>query len=285
MSDLIIQTRDALLAAGTVPKKSLSQNFLINRHLLEKQITFSELTSNDIVLEIGGGTGILTDELSKIASQVYCVEYDKYLAEYLRQKFSKKENVTIIEGNVLKIQLPESNKIIANLPYHISSPITFKLLDLDFELAVLMYQHEFALRMVAKPRTDDYSRLSANLQYQAHVELLQRIPRKAFYPMPKVDSALVKIIPKKSALPVPVKQFRIVTRLLFNTKNKLVSSVFYDYFKRLISKDERIVFKKSLDALQFSTTRVRELTIDELVVITKELYTFLEEQQKTALLK
>ncbi|NHJ48127.1 MAG: ribosomal RNA small subunit methyltransferase A [Asgard group archaeon] len=285
MSDLIIKTRDALLAAGTVPKKSLSQNFLINKHLLEKQIAFAAISSEDIILEIGGGTGLLTEELAKKAKHVYCIEYDKNLAQFLREKFKHNEKIEIIEGDVLKLSLPKANKIIANLPYHISSPITFKLLDHEFELAILMYQHEFAKRMVAKPKTEDYSRLSANLQYQSEVEILQRIPRKAFYPMPKVDSALVKITLKKEKPPIPVKHFRITTRILFNTKNKLVSAVFYEYFKRFIEKTERIPFKKSLNEIKYSSHRVRELSIEELVVITRELVNLLEKEQKITLLK
>jgi 16S rRNA (adenine1518-N6/adenine1519-N6)-dimethyltransferase len=286
MSELIIQTRDALLEAGTVPKKSLSQNFLINKHLLEKQIAYAALTETDVILEIGGGTGLLTTQLAERAKQVFCIEYDKKLAAYLRSKFKSRSNVEIIEGDVLKIDLPQANKIIANLPYHISSPITFKLLDCNFDLAILMYQYEFAKRMIAKPRTDDYSRLSANLQYQANVELLQRIPRKSFYPMPKVDSALVKITLKKEELPVQVDQFRIVSRILFNTKNKLVSSVFYDYFKRVIPKSERASFKQLMNnKITHSSTRVRELSIEELVTITNELIGFLEAEQKISLLK
>jgi 16S rRNA A1518/A1519 N6-dimethyltransferase RsmA/KsgA/DIM1 with predicted DNA glycosylase/AP lyase activity len=148
-----------------------------------------------------------------------------------------------------------------------------------------MYQYEFAKRMVAKPKTEDYSRLSANLQLQSEVEILQRIPRKAFYPMPKVDSALVKITLKKEKPPIPIGDFRIITRILFNTKNKLVSAVFYEYFKKLIPKTERIPFKKSLDAIKFSSHRVRELSVNELIIITKELISLLEKEQKITLLK
>ncbi len=286
MSELIKQTRDALLKAGTIPKKSLSQNFLIDKNQLENQIAFAALNSDDIILEIGGGTGLLTNLLIDRVKFVYCIEYDKNLADYLRLKFQSNSNIKIIEGDVLKLDLPQANKIIANLPYHISSPITFKLLDQNFDLAILMYQYEFAKRMIAQPGTEDYSRLSANLQYQANVELLKRIPRKSFYPMPKVDSAIVRIILKKENLPVPVDYFRIVTRILFNTKNKLVSSVFYDYFKKVILKSDRISFKQSLlSGISHSSIRVRELTIEELVTITKELVEFLHSINKISLLK
>ncbi|MBK5114840.1 MAG: ribosomal RNA small subunit methyltransferase A [Candidatus Heimdallarchaeota archaeon] len=286
MSELIIKTRDALIQAGISPKKSLSQNFLINKDVLIRQIGYAKLTEEDVVLEIGGGTGVLTEELAKSAGTVYSIEYDRNLAKYLTRKFHSHDNVTIISGDALKLDFPKANKFIANLPYHISSPITFKILDYDFELAVFMYQYEFAQRMVAKPRTDDYSRLSANLQFQAEVEILERVPRNYFFPMPKVDSALVQIKPKKEELPISKKYYRLTSRVLFNTKNKLVCSVLYDYFKKIIPKEERFAFKKQLDnSLSFANSRVRELSVDDLVVTTGELMEFLQATKKLDLLK
>ncbi|MCK5047059.1 MAG: hypothetical protein KAS22_10805, partial [Candidatus Heimdallarchaeota archaeon] len=196
------------------------------------------------------------------------------------------DNVTILAGDALKLDYPEVTKFIANLPFHISSPITFRLLDYDFELAVLMYQYEFARRMVAKPRTDDYSRLSANLQFQAEVEILERVPRKCFLPMPKVDSALVQIKPKKEKLPISKKYYRITSRILFNTKNKLVCSVLYDYFKRIIPKEERFEFRKQLtENLSLAKNRVRELSVDDLVKTTGEIMEFLQASNQLNLLK
>ncbi|NHJ32371.1 MAG: ribosomal RNA small subunit methyltransferase A [Asgard group archaeon] len=286
MSELIIKTRDALIQAGISPRKSLSQNFLINKDVLTRQIRYAKLNEEDIVLEIGGGTGVLTEELAKFAGTIYTIEYDRKLASYLERKFRTNKNVTIISGDALKIDFPEANKFIANLPYHISSPITFKLLDYDFDLAIFMYQYEFARRMVAKPGTDDYSRLSANLQFQAEVEILERVPRNYFFPMPKVDSALVQIKPRKEKLPISKKYYRITSRILFNTKNKLVCSVLYDYFKKIIPKEERFEFKKQLDkSLSFANSRVRELSVDDLVKTTGELLEFLEAVNKLTLLK
>jgi len=286
MSELIIKTRDALLQAGISPRKSLSQNFLINKAVLNRQIKYANLTEEDIVLEIGGGTGLLTEQLAKAAGKVYSIEYDRKLADYLKRKFQSHNNVTILAGDALKLEYPKVTKFIANPPYHISSPITFRLLDYDFDLAVLMYQYEFARRMVAKPRTDDYSRLSANLQFQAEVEILERVPRNCFLPMPKVDSALVQIKLKKEKLPISKKYYRITSRILFNTKNKLVCSVLYDYFKRIIPKAERITFKKQLDeSLSFAKSRVRELSVEDLVKTTSEIMEFLQASNQLNLLK
>ncbi|HUT80566.1 MAG TPA: 16S rRNA (adenine(1518)-N(6)/adenine(1519)-N(6))-dimethyltransferase RsmA [Candidatus Bathyarchaeia archaeon] len=285
MSELIIKTRDALLEAGTYPKKGLSQNFIINEEILNKQIEYAQVSDNDIVLEIGGGTGLLTEKLASVAKRVFCIEYDSNLAKYLINKFKSKNNVTIIEGDALKIDFPEANKIVANLPYHISTPLTFKILDMNFDIAILMYQYEFARRMVAEPNSEDYSRLTANLQYQANVDILQRVSRGFFYPMPKVDSAIVKITLKKIDLPVPVEEYRIVSRILFNTKNKIVSSVLYDYFKRRIPKDDRIDFRNLIaEKIELSNLRVRELSVDKLVCITKDLSALLSEVNLSELL-
>jgi len=286
MSELIIKIRDALLQAGISPRKSLSQNFLINKDVLNRQIEYANLTKEDIVVEIGGGTGVLTELLAKAAGKVYAIEYDRKLTQYLKRKFHSQSNITILAGDALKLDFPEATKFIANLPYHISSPITFKLLDYDFELAILMYQYEFARRMVAKPGTNDYSRLSANLQFQAEVEILERVPRNCFLPRPKVDSALVQIKPKKEELPISKKYYRITSRILFNTKNKLVCSVLYNYFKRIIPKEERFEFKKELDkSLSFANSRVRELSVEDLVKTTGEIMEFLQASNKLNLIK
>ena len=277
MTDLIAEIRDSLLEAGISPRKILSQNFLVNSTILDRQIEYAAITEKDTVLEIGGGTGVLTERLAKKAEKVFCIEYDTMLANYLRKKFANQSHVIIIEGDVLKLELPEANKIVANLPYHISSPITFKLLESEFEIAVLMYQLEFAKRMIAQPKTDDYSRLSANLQYQAEVRILEKIAKGNFYPPPKVDSAVVEIKRLEKELPVDTKSFGIITRILFNTKNKLVSAVFYEYFKKILPKEERYTFKKKIDQeLTLAKIRVRELSISDIVSITIEMKTILE---------
>ncbi|HUU79436.1 MAG TPA: 16S rRNA (adenine(1518)-N(6)/adenine(1519)-N(6))-dimethyltransferase RsmA [candidate division Zixibacteria bacterium] len=285
MNDLIAEIRDALIQAGISPKKALSQNFMVNSDILHRQLSYAEITDEDIVLEIGAGTGILTKRLAEKAGKIFSIEYDKQLVQYLNNLFKNNEKVTIISGDILKLDLPKVNKVVANIPYHISSPITFKLLDLDIDLAVLMYQLEFANRMIAKPGTSDYSRLSVNVQYEANVEILEKVSKGNFYPPPKVDSAIVKIIPKKEKLPVEVKYFRIITRLLFNTKNKLVTAVLYEFFKKKIKKEKRFEMKNLIDTnITHSNIRVRELTNEELIQITSELVSILEREKLAHLL-
>ncbi|NHJ04979.1 MAG: ribosomal RNA small subunit methyltransferase A [Candidatus Heimdallarchaeota archaeon] len=285
MNDLIAEIRDALIQAGISPKKALSQNFMVNSDILHRQMEYAEITTEDTVLEIGAGTGVLTKRLVEKAGKIFSVEYDKQLVQYLDNLFKNNEKVTIISGDILKLDLPKVNKVVANIPYHISSPITFKLLDLDIDVAVLMYQLEFANRMIAKPGTSDYSRLSVNVQYEANVEILEKVSKGNFYPPPKVDSAIVKIIPKKEKLPVEVKYFRLVSRMLFNTKNKLVTAVLYEYFKKKIQKEKRFEMKNLIDTnITHSNIRVRELTNEELILITSELVTILEREKLIHLL-
>jgi 16S rRNA (adenine1518-N6/adenine1519-N6)-dimethyltransferase len=280
MTDLLQKTKGILLHTGVSPRKNLSQNFLINKDVLLKQISFANISSNEIVLEIGGGTGLLTEMLIPLAKKVYCIEYDRLLAKYLDWRFKEERNIEIIHGDALEVTFPSFDKVIANLPYHISSPLTFKLLEENFNLAILMYQYEFAQRMVAEPNSDDYSRLSVNVQYLSEVKLLKKISRNNFYPKPRVDSALVEIRPKKEPLPVLYENFRDITRVLFNTKNKLVGSIIYNLLKKNIRRRSRREFRKNLDAaVKHSDCRVRNLSIDDFITITKQLCDFLSKEQ------
>ncbi|WP_148882477.1 16S rRNA (adenine(1518)-N(6)/adenine(1519)-N(6))-dimethyltransferase RsmA [Thermococcus aciditolerans] len=173
----------------------LGQNFLVVPDIIERNVERAELNENDTVLEVGPGLGVLTDALSQHAGKVYAIEKDSRLVEILRAEYDW-PNVEIIEGDALKVEFPAFNKIVSNLPYQISSPITFRFLRYDFERAVLIYQLEFARRMVAEPGDRNYSRLSLMVRAKAHAELVERIGRGAFWPKPKVDSAVIVLEPK-----------------------------------------------------------------------------------------
>ena len=168
------------------------QHFLIDKRILKRIIEYGRLDSNDTVLEIGAGYGNLTAELAEKAGKVIAIEIDPELAISI----SRWKNVDVITGDAIKIEFPQFNKVISNLPYSISSPITFKLLRCKFEFGILMYQHEFAKRMVALPGNKDYSRLSIAVQYFADVELLEVVPPGAFSKLPEVNSAIVKLTPR-----------------------------------------------------------------------------------------
>jgi len=169
------------------------QHFLIDCKVISRMVDYADLRSSDSVLEIGPGTGNLTRVLAQRTGCVWAVEIDPALAESLRGRFG---NVEMIRGDALKVELPDYDKIVSNLPYQISSQITYRLLKRPFDLAVLMYQKEFAQRMLAGPGDEMYGRLGMVVGYLCYREILEWVPRSAWRPVPKVDSAIVRLQPK-----------------------------------------------------------------------------------------
>jgi 16S rRNA (adenine1518-N6/adenine1519-N6)-dimethyltransferase len=199
--------------------KKLGQHFLIDRRVLSRIGDYASLSRSDAVLEVGPGTGNLTRVLSERAGSVYAIEVDPALASSLEGRF---ENVSIIRGDALRVPLPEYNKIVSNLPYQISSKITFRLLARPFDLAVLMYQREFAERMVAPPGRREHGRLALNVAFWAEAEVLETVPRGAFSPRPQVESAIVRLRPRKTPAPVDWGGFEALTRGLFSMRRKKI---------------------------------------------------------------
>jgi 16S rRNA (adenine1518-N6/adenine1519-N6)-dimethyltransferase len=188
------EIRSLLKRYNVRPTKKHGQSFLKNQSLARNIVSAAGISKDDTVLEIGGGLGILTKQLVQEAKYVHVVEIDPRLVKFLHHEFIDCDNVSIIEGDALKISLPSVTKIVSNLPYSISSEITFRILrEIEFEQAVLMYQKEFAQRLHAIPGTSEYSRLSVNIGYQAEVEHLLDVPANMFYPVPAVDSVVVRL--------------------------------------------------------------------------------------------
>jgi 16S rRNA (adenine1518-N6/adenine1519-N6)-dimethyltransferase len=232
-------------------KKNLSQNFLVDKNIAELEIKQADIKNDDIVLEIGPGKGILTKILAEKAKKVIAIEIDESLIDKLKKILP--ENVDLIHDDALKFdfdELPKFNKIVSNLPFKISSPITFKFLEYDFELAVLIYQKEFAERLIASPGTKNYSRLSVSIYYKSICSLIRTIPKSCFKPQPSVDSSLIKIIPRESP-PFEVineKFFFNLTKNLFNYRRKKIKNILY-YFYSL-----------NLKNLPYQENRVEELS-------------------------
>jgi len=195
------------------------QNFLVDRDVLSRIADYAELNPADSILEIGAGTGNLTEVLSHRAGKVYAVEVDSALAAGLKGRFA---NVVVIEGNALKVELPDYNKVVSNLPYQISSKITYRLLSKPFDLAILMYQREFAKRLISAPGTDGYGRLSMVTGHYARAEILESVSRTAFRPNPQVGSAIVRLRPRPDRLDVNYETFmRLATGLFSHRRKKL----------------------------------------------------------------
>lgn len=195
------------------------QHFLIDNRVIDRILEYADLIDADTVLEIGAGYGNLTQELAAIAGKVTAIEVDADLA----QSISNFGNVDLIVGDALKIEFPKFNKVVSNLPYSISSPITFKLLEQDFDFAILMYQYEFAKRMVALPGTKDYGRLTIAVQYYSDVEMLEIVPPSAFNTPPDVKSAIIRMTPRPPPYKVKDREFfmKFITAAFSQRRKKL----------------------------------------------------------------
>jgi len=197
-----VQRRDAaaeLRRVGVRPSRRLGQHFLVDDRVARRQVDMAKIRGEETILEVGPGLGILTRLLAAQAKRVIAIEKDSRLASFLEGLGGR---VEIVRGDALKISWPKFDAMVSNLPYQISSPVLFKLLDHQFDRAVLMVQREFAERLVAPPRTKDYSRLTVNVAHRAECEILETVPRSAFFPQPRVDSAIVRLARREPAYKV-----------------------------------------------------------------------------------
>ena len=181
--------------------KKLGQNFLIKRGIVDEIVKAADLQEREPVLEIGPGIGTLTQGLAQSGANVTAIELDTRLLEVLDTTLAQYSNVTIVHGDVLKLDVPsimnnEPFKVVANLPYYITTPIIMSLLEsrLPIERLVVMVQKEVALRMVAKPGTKDYGALSVAVQYYTKPDIVLDVPPKSFLPAPAVTSSVIRCV-------------------------------------------------------------------------------------------
>ena len=181
--------------------KKLGQNFLIKRGIVDEIVHAAELTPGEPVLEVGPGIGTLTQGLAQSGADVTAIELDRRLLEVLDTTLASYDNVRIVHGDVLKLDVPtimnhKPFKVVANLPYYITTPIIMSLLEskLPIERLVVMVQKEVALRMVAKPGTKDYGALSVAVQYYTKPDIVLDVPPKSFLPAPAVTSSVIRCV-------------------------------------------------------------------------------------------
>lgn len=208
--------------------KNLGQHFLINHTIAQREVAYAQISIKDVVLEIGAGKGILTQLLAKKCKKVIAIEIDDKYVTYLRSLLPK--NVEIVHADAVSIDfslLPKFTKIVSNLPYQISSPITFKLLSIPFEKAVLIYQKEFAQRMIAQCGDSAYSRLSVGVYYKSLCTVKEFLSPNCFSPQPRIESAIVELIPRKTPpFIVDDEQFFFnLTTLLFTHRRKKIKTI------------------------------------------------------------
>ncbi|KPA82986.1 putative ribosomal RNA adenine dimethylase family protein [Leptomonas pyrrhocoris] len=216
--------------SGIVFNKGFGQHILKNPLVISAIVEKSSIKPTDIVVEIGPGTGNLTEKLLQTAKKVIAFEIDPRMVAELNKRFQNTplaSKLQIIRGNCLEQAFPYFDKCVANVPYAISSALVFKLLKTPtFKCAVLMFQREFALRVCAQPGSEVYCRLSVNAQLLARCSHLMKISKNSFNPPPKVESSVIRLDPKNPPPSVDFEEWDGLVKMLFNRKNKKSSSIF-----------------------------------------------------------
>ena len=260
-------------ASGQRPVKGLGQNFLVSQRVLRKIIEAAELSSNDTVLEIGPGLGILTQELAGRVKKVIAVEKDKKMVEILKENLKELKNIEIIEGDILKIKnlkLKIKNyKVVANLPYYITSP-TIRLFLEQVEarplLMVLMVQKEVGQRITAKP--PKMNLLAVAVQFYAKAEIADYVSKNCFWPKPKVDSAIIKITPKTiSTRPGLIDSFFKVVKAGFTQPRKQILNNLANGLKLNKEEAKNWLLENKISPRQ----RPETLTIENWLILAKTL--------------
>ena len=229
---------EALLAeAGSHPRRRFGQNFMIDQNLVRLVADAGRLSADDLVIEVGPGTGTLTEELLDRSAQVVAVEIDRDLAAMLRGRFASRANFTLIEGDALAgkhelnaelaallanpIHAGRPRKLVANLPYNIASPLIIELLLAGVDLLAFTVQKEVAQRLASAAGSDEYGPLTVVAQMLAGVELLRTLPPQAFWPAPSIDSALVRMM-RNNRLGPRANEFSRFVHAIFGFRRKML---------------------------------------------------------------
>lgn len=272
--------RDIKDKYGFKLSKSLGQNFLTDKNIIDKIIDATEITEEDLVIEIGPGIGVLTSEAAQFAKKVVAVEIDRNLIPILKETLAEYNNVEIINQDVLKTDLNaiireagcRKTRIIGNLPYYITTPIIMGLLEgqVQADSITIMMQKEVADRIKAGPGTKSYGALSAAVQYYCTVDTIAVVPKEVFFPVPKVDSAVLRLNIRKDK-PVSLYDEELFFRCIkagFGQRRKTLSnslSQLGDFTKEQI--------RACLEAVGIDEKRRAEtLSLEEFAAIANDLY-------------
>ena len=260
------------------PRKRWGQNFLVDHNIARKIVSSAELSPEDRVLEIGAGKGILTGKIASQVKKVIAIEIDKKLCSFLPEELKNYKNVEIIEGDFLKLDISRfltsgygsSVKVIANLPYYITSPIIVRLLNMKkWSEAIFMLQKEVGERIAASPGGKDYGALSILVQYHCDVEKQFNVSRNVFRPKPDVDSVVIKLkLLKRPRIKVEDENlfFKIVHAAFSQRRKKLSNSI------SNVLKIDKHLLENLLERLNISPTRRAEtLSMEEFATISNSL--------------
>jgi len=238
-------------------------------------VTAANPSSEDRILEVGPGLGFLTEELARKVGGVVAVEKDRTLAKYLKHRFSNVSNLKIIQGDALTVGKSGCTKLVSSPPYNISSDLVLFITRHRFDSATLLFQDEFARRLTAKSGSREYGRLTVALQIYAEAEVVMKVPRSAFYPSPRVDSALVTIKPRddpSSKITDPALLEDLV-RSIFTQRRRRLSNVLRKYLENRYPRE----FNSKLSQLNVPEKRVYQMDPTELVSLANEIADSLRE--------
>lgn len=264
-------------------QKKFGQNFLIDTHVLEKIISAAGITEEDFVLEIGPGIGTMTQYLASAAREVCAVEIDKSLIPILEDTLKDYDNVTVINQDILKVDIAELAreknqgkpiKVVANLPYYITTPIIMGLFEshVPVESITVMIQKEVADRMQVGPGTKDYGALSLAVQYYAEPYIVANVPPNCFMPRPKVGSAVIRLTRHKEP-PVRVKDEKLlfgIIRASFNQRRKTLANGLKNYEGLPFTKEE---IEEAISQCGFSpSVRGEALSLKEFAMLADVLW-------------
>ena len=280
MPNLYQETKFIMNKYNITANKSLGQNFLISEDAVDSIVASAEITKQDLIIEIGPGLGTLTQRLIEKAGKVVCVELDTRMVNIITERFALYDNIEIINEDVLKVNLQEliqtqkqehnltSAKVVANLPYYITTPIIMKLLEdkLDIQSITIMIQKEVAQRLVAKPGDNLSGAITYGIHYYTEPESITEVPHDAFIPAPEVDSQVIKLNIRKNP-PVQVedetKLFQIIKQAFMQRRKTLTNALSNGTF--FASKQE---VEQMLVALGINTKiRGEKLTLEQFTQI------------------
>ena len=264
MPTLYQEVRSVLGDSAFKPQKRLGQNFLIHERVIETILRLLNLSAADEIVEIGPGLGFLTRRLAQIAAKVWAVEIDRFLVEWLMQSpLARHQGVQLIHGDILKISLDEllpdhKVKLVANLPYSISTEVLFRLLDCHahFSSLVLMVQKEVAERIGAQPGTTSYGTLSVWTQVHGRITEKVQVSPEAFFPRPKVRSTILRIefFPEPLVSGHPQSVLRGLVRAAFGQRRKTLANALSGWLKTGRGQIEELLRAQGIDPRQRGET-------------------------------
>jgi 16S rRNA (adenine1518-N6/adenine1519-N6)-dimethyltransferase len=256
-----------------VPNRLLGQNFMIDSTIFPKMSSYADINAGDVVLDAGAGFGFLTHFLASKCRSVIAVEKDHQLAAILRRRLLSLSNVSVLEGDMLKLTFPAFNKVISIPPYYLSSELIVWLTERPIDCSILIVQNDFAKRLLASVGEEEYGWLTVAMYKSGKAEMLDEIPKWMFYPQPKVDSIILRLKPWK-APPFVVKDqvfFRQMLKWLFSKRNKKLGTALTPFIRNTFNVDKSTAAKMA-SALTHKDKRVRELNPPDFGAIANELH-------------